>query len=202
MADVAHATLSGASLHENKGVSSASDNTVATAVNGVTVWQKLTKDNLTGTANAFASQYMKVQDVKNNNTAGGSSVASTWTRRDLNTVVTNQIDGASLNSNQITLPAGTYYIEGAAPAFRTRGHIARLQNITDNSTAILGMSQYASGDNGGGTSYFMGHVTIAAQKTFEVQHYAQLSQSTNGFGFPIGSGQSEVYTQVNIWKIA
>ena len=36
-----HATLVGADLHENKGVASASDNTVATAVSGVTVWRKM-----------------------------------------------------------------------------------------------------------------------------------------------------------------
>lgn len=199
--DTAHATLSGASLHENKGVSSASDNTVATAVNGVTVWQKLTKDNLTGTANAFASQYMQVQDRKNNNTAGGSATASTWTRRDINTVVTNQIESASLGSNQLTLPAGSYYVEASAPAFNVGGHTIRLQNITDSSTAILGLSHRAVSSTGG-SSYLAGHITIAAQKTFEIQHYTQQSQSTNGFGYPIGNGQQEVYTQVNIWKIA
>lgn len=36
-----HSTLTGSDLHENKGVAAASNNTVATASGGTTVWQKV-----------------------------------------------------------------------------------------------------------------------------------------------------------------
>src|SRR5688572_14319960 len=36
-----HDALTGAELHENKGVASASDNTVASATTGATVWRKV-----------------------------------------------------------------------------------------------------------------------------------------------------------------
>lgn len=41
-----HASLTGADLHENKGVAAASDNTVATASSGTTVWQKITASSI------------------------------------------------------------------------------------------------------------------------------------------------------------
>lgn len=41
-----HKDLSGSELHENKGVASASDDTVATAESGVTVWKKVNEDML------------------------------------------------------------------------------------------------------------------------------------------------------------
>lgn len=38
---VAHSTLTGSNLHENKGAASATDNTVASATTGATVWRKV-----------------------------------------------------------------------------------------------------------------------------------------------------------------
>lgn len=43
---VEHKDLTEANLHDNKGVSVASDNTVATASSGATVWQKITSSNV------------------------------------------------------------------------------------------------------------------------------------------------------------
>ena len=41
-----HKDLMGTDLHENKGVATASDNFVATALSGATVWQKVTTSNI------------------------------------------------------------------------------------------------------------------------------------------------------------
>lgn len=46
----AHSTLTGSELHENKGVASASNNTVATASGGNTVWQKIAANNIDNTS--------------------------------------------------------------------------------------------------------------------------------------------------------
>ena len=75
--------------------------------------------------------FMHVQDQKAYNVDGGSSVADTWTSRDLNTVILNQIPGASLVSNGIQLPAGTYYIEGASQFVKSG---------TSYSTSFVGIS--------------------------------------------------------------
>ena len=47
MAD--HSSLADSELHENKGVASATNNSVATANAGATVWQKITEDNIDAT---------------------------------------------------------------------------------------------------------------------------------------------------------
>lgn len=47
-----HSTLTGADLHENKGVSAASNNTVATASSAATVWQKV-NSNMVDTTSIF-----------------------------------------------------------------------------------------------------------------------------------------------------
>jgi len=41
-----HADLTGAELHENKGVAAATDDFVATAASSATVWKKITTDNI------------------------------------------------------------------------------------------------------------------------------------------------------------
>lgn len=46
----AHSALTGSNLHENKGVASASDNYVATATSGATVWKKITAANVDTTS--------------------------------------------------------------------------------------------------------------------------------------------------------
>jgi len=82
---------------------------------------------------------LHVEDQKTSGSHGGSSVATTWTTRTLNTVVSNEISGASLSSNQITLPAGKYYFEASAPAYKINGHRIKLYNATDASDISWGL---------------------------------------------------------------
>src|SRR5210317_2031503 len=77
----------------------------------------------------FESQLLHVRDIKIYATDGGSAVVGTQTR-DLNTVETNEISGASLSSNQITLPAGTYFIMATSPSYKTGNSKAVLHNVT------------------------------------------------------------------------
>lgn len=45
-----HSSLTGTELHENKGVASASDNTVASATSGATVWRKVNSSMIDATS--------------------------------------------------------------------------------------------------------------------------------------------------------
>lgn len=204
MANVAHSTLTGSNLHENKGVSSATDNTVATAVSGATVWSKLTASNLTGTGNSFGAQLLHVQDQKASGTNGGTFSSGSWQTRTLNTTLTNEISSASLGSNQVTLPAGTYYLEASAIACRVGGHQTKWYNVTDASDTLIGTSEKC--DDGGvgyGTrSFVAGRFTIAGSKVFELRHRCSNSASNTGFGDAAGFSVVEVYSDVRIWKVA
>lgn len=202
MANVEHSTLTTTNLHENKGVSTATDNTVATAVSGSTVWAKLSAANLAGTGNPFGGQLFHCRDEKANTTAGGTFTAGIWQTRILNTVKTNEISGASLSSNRITLPAGTYWIDAVAPCVQVGKSKAALFNVTDASFTI-------TGDNGANDTTIgwvaknlvRGRFTIAAPKAFELQHICTSTQATQGFGAAASSGLVEVYAEVLIWKV-
>ncbi len=151
--------------------------------------------------NPFGFQLLHVRDEKASGTDGGTFTVGAWRTRTLNTSKTNEITGASLVANQITLPAGTYYIEASAPAFNG-DHQAKLRNVTDGSDTIIGTTSAEDGSDPTQTrSHVHGRFTIASSKTFELQHQTSNSQSTTGFGRAVGFGVVEVYAEVMIWKV-
>jgi hypothetical protein len=157
---------------------------------------------LSGVQGKFESALLHIRDEKASGTHGGTSQTS-YTTRDLNTSLTNEISGASLASSQITLPSGTYYIRAFAPAYASDRHTIKLRNITDSTDTLLGTSVYAEGSN---TNYNMsmvtGRFTISSQKTFAIQHRCQTSTASTGFGISKDMSETNVYTDVQIWKVA
>jgi hypothetical protein len=121
----------------------------------------------------FGSALLHVRDEKANTTAGGTFTSGAWQTRTLNTSLTNEISGASLTSNQIILPTGTYFIYASLPAMHVNNHKGKLRNITDSSDVLIGTNEYAGQSNPGyvaSNSLIKGRFTIASQKTFEIQH--------------------------------
>jgi hypothetical protein len=167
--------------------------------------RKMTRTNfVSGLGSNFSTQLLHVRDEKSSNTNAGSSTSGSWFARSLNTSVTNEISGASLSSNQITLPSGTYYILASAPSYASDSHIAKLRNTTDSSDTLIGTSEYSyqSGVTAS-RSFVIGRFTIAAQKTFELQHRVSYSQAgTGALGVASNFSVVEVYTDVQIWKVA
>lgn len=76
MANVQHASLTGSSLHENKGVESASDNTIATASSGVTVWQKVSTDSISTALSNAVYRNVLFQGLLENITIAGAAATS------------------------------------------------------------------------------------------------------------------------------
>lgn len=148
---------------------------------------------------------LHIQDQKASGTDGGTFTAGAWQTRVLNTVLTNEVDGASLSSNQITLPAGTYYAVIRAPAHRVDRHATRLQNITDASTVLSGSSEFTGGANVVTTpSIIIDRFTLADVKVLEVQHRGQTTAATFGFGVSVGTSftvDTEIYTDVQIRRV-
>lgn len=145
---------------------------------------------------------LHLQDQKPQNTASGTFTAGAWRTRVLNTVLINTIEGASLESNQVTIPAGTYKLVAWGCAYAVNRSRLRLYNITDSTEIVLGIPPSQS--SGGGDSYSSDLIcafTIDNTKTFELQHFCQTSRGTNGFGLTInGAGQVEVYAEFFLEK--
>jgi hypothetical protein len=149
---------------------------------------------------AFANDIVIVADQKAQNTAGGTFTSGAWQTRVINTEIADTGNNCTIASNQITLLAGTYRFLIVAPAFEVDRHQARLQNITDAATVALGTCCYApAAYNGHTLSVIQGRVTIAATKTFEIQHQCGATMATSGFGLE-NNFSTEVYTSAIFWK--
>lgn len=142
-----------------------------------------------------------VEDNKSTGTDGGSTSASTLQIRVINTTKVNEITDASLGSNQITLPAGTYWIE-AYSATRGSGRTAlHLWNDSDSSFEILGLSNYGRSSGVGAVSTLRGRFTIAGTKNFELQQWTHEGLATTGLGLASDDGETEVYLIVTIRQL-
>ena len=162
---------------------------------------KLVASSVDNLVKPFASQLLHVQDQKSPTTNGGASVVGFQTRN-LNTILTNEITGASLSSNQITLPAGTYYIDAEVPGYRCTRHNAHLKNDTDSSIEVVGTAQYTlEASSVTNCSFINGRFTIPAQKNFSITHDFDLANA-NGYGVSSDSSEVSIYTNVRIWKVA
>ena len=152
---------------------------------------------------ALAKSVAIIADVKAYNVDGGGFTQGAWRTRDLNTELHDPSNIVTIASNQFTLQAGTYLIEWFAPVYRVDRHSSRLQNITDGTTDAMSVNAYANDSNTGATnSVGAGIVTLSGAKAFEIQHYASLTKTVNGFGLDTNIvGQNSVYTLVKIHLI-
>jgi len=143
-----------------------------------------------------------LSEVQTSGTNGGASTAATYNVRTLNTIVDSFSIVTSLSANSFTLPAGTYKITASAPAYQVNSHRIRIRNTTDSTSAVLGSSEWAqSGGTIQNRSVCSGEVTITAAKAFQLQHYTQSTVATNGLGNAASSGESEIFSVVEILKI-
>ena len=146
----------------------------------------------------FESQLLHIQDQKSNGIDGGQFSAGN-NDRPLNTVLTNEITGASLSSNQITLPSGTYYINVTCPTYFVQRSKISWYNVTDSSYTIVGLNNFGNAASSVNNN-LSGRFTITSQKVFKVIQYTSLSSGVNDYGVDNASGQIEVYADLQIWR--
>lgn len=154
--------------------------------------------------------YVKFADVKSTGTNGGTFTSGAWRTRDLSStpIGSNTIAGASVTSNQISLTAGTYYLSASAPAEQSTSASfakARLYNVSDSATLLVGTTGYIAIPNSGNShvrSIVTGVITLAGTKTIELQHQITSTQATSGFGTAAGFSEDEIYSMVEIWRLA
>lgn len=147
--------------------------------------------------------YVNVQDQKAANTAGGTFTAGSFTTRTLNTIVNDTAGIASLASNQVTLPPGTYRCLIRAPGRAVNRHKAKLVNITTSTDLLIGCNGYSNNTNGDNNySEIVGRFTLTNASALEVQHRCETTGTTNGLGVESNFGITEIYTVAEFWKIS
>lgn len=210
MANVEHSALTGSNLHESKGVAAATANTVYVADGvGSGAWSTVGTASLAAATKVFQGQLLHVSDQVSSGGGGQGLAGATWNKRNLQSTFTNEISGASVSSSVISLPAGTYFLIGHATWF-TSGAITqkgklRIRNTTDGTTLVNGTSSYRTYTGSGITVTdqplmgIVGRFTLAGTRNIELQHWVLSACSA---GSPTGSGESENYADVMIWKVA
>jgi hypothetical protein len=130
----------------------------------------------------------------------------------LNATKTNEVAGASLAGNQLTLPAGIYFAEGMCigngQGFNNTWTMkARLRDVTNSVTLTLGSNDLAQviptgadASNNSVTvkSFMRGKFTLVSATTVEFQAWS--TGAPNG-GNALGSGEVEIYTDLVLWKV-
>lgn len=149
----------------------------------------------TGTWQALSYRPLAVLHLQNQNVSEVSGAAGSTVTRKLNTVLVNTIAGASLASDQVTLPAGTYDVDGLVPLPANSTNQAYLFNVTDNATAVFGNATF-----GYGSCFVRGRITISSTKVFRVSHYVSVES------IPLvvspGIGTTFIGTILHITKVA
>lgn len=143
------------------------------------------------------------EDQKSVGTAGGGG-GSGYVARTLNTEVYNGITGVSLSSNQVTLPAGTYLIEGSCPGHRVNAHKCRLYNATTTGAIAYGTSEFSAVGTGAivvTRSTVVTRLTVGSTTAIELQHNLESNTNANDLGRPCSMTGVEVYATLKIWKL-
>lgn len=144
---------------------------------------------------------LHVREQQTSGTNGGTSAANSTQTRVLNTTVVNTIPGASLASNAVTLPAGTYEVSARVPSYGAVSNSANLFNSSDSTVALISCSS-SQGATASDNIFIVGIFTIAAAKNFTIVHWTLASTATSGLGRASSSpGQVEVFTEAIFKKI-
>jgi hypothetical protein len=203
LSDLANATTA----RTNLGLGTAATKNFGTAVGNLVEMAAGPKlpavdgSNLTNLPVTSSWPGLVIEQQQVSGTGGGSSVAGTNNIRVLNTVVRNNIAGASLAVNQFTLPAGTYMIDWVCPVSASNRHQSMLFNVTD---AII-EKRGTSGNSTAGANYSQDFstgihfVTLAASKVFEIRHYTETNSGAFTLGHACSQG-TETYTRVKVYK--
>ena len=145
-------------------------------------------------------RYIHLQHQKNVADWGDAYAGGAWRTRILNVEVTDEPNACTLNANQFTLLTGSYIIHAIAVVREAGRNTTRLRNITDGTTTIVGLREYAIKEHiNNNHSILMGKFTITDTKTFEYQIYSQ-----DGDVGAIGGVVPEIpiYCDVQLWKVA
>lgn len=174
----------------------------ADAVDAFRAWVTKANGEAVTSVAAFEDELLHIQDQKAQNTAGGTFTSGARRTRDLNTVLTNQITGASLATNQITLAAGDYFIQARASAHKITRHQSWLRDTTGAADLVIGSTEHTSASQNVATnSFIVGRFTLSVESVLEIQHECSSTFSTSGFGVAANFSTNEVYTDVQIWKV-
>jgi hypothetical protein len=179
--------------------------------------------DLANSAKAFEAQHYHIREEQTNGTDSGALTSGVWNTRVLNA---EKVDDLSItpSSNQLSLVAGTWRVKAEAVASfqgvvnrnsnNFVSHKLRIRNITDGSTAFtdIGQKLLIEDDSGGNNEQIdatllatlEGTFILAGTKTIELQSWVvnNAGSPTTKGGRAISAGETEIYVNLRLWKVA
>ena len=155
--------------------------------------------NIGKTFQVFRIEHQEAAGVNSGNAASGS-----WITRPLNTIMKNDIPGASLSSNVVTLPGGTYEVVAVGGGYYMNGYQTRIRDTTNNTTLVVGSSEHSpatGADQSQSKSHVYGEFVLSDTATVEFQMQVQNTRNGDGFGTSQNFGEVEVYSQVEFRRV-
>lgn len=152
-------------------------------------------------AAAFSVALFQALHTETSGVNGGGQASGSYATRKLNLAATNEISGASLAANEITLPAGTYWIDATAQFNSCDAAKIKLRNVTDGVDIALGQVCDASAGSGD-VSVITRRFTLSGTKNVAIQSRVTTTNVASGWGVACGFGDTEIYMDIKIWKIA
>lgn len=225
MSNVEHSVLTGTDLHESKGVATAAANRVFVTDGAASgSFQQVPAAAIAAAGVlVFQSQVYHIRDERTSGTDGDTLTVSTWNTR---TLQTESVDDLTITTsgNQISLVAGTYYVEAEAVT-RYTGTLERntseaivsklrLRNITDSTTLVIGPAvKFNLVDDGGGNNQqfdidlqtrLSQRFVLSGTKSIALQNWVTntTSSPTVRGGKAVSSGENEIYAEVKLWKLS
>ena len=142
----------------------------------------------------FSTQLFHAQSNYQTTTNGA------WRTILFDTVVTNEITGASLSSYQITLPVGTYFMQSFIPFYRVASYATKLRNVTDGADIFEGQKGHSWESPNDATSphsICTGKFTLSGgSKALEIQYQVDTTNDQNA------SSLTSISNNILIWKTA
>lgn len=146
-------------------------------------------------------QPIYIRDDKTQNTAGGTFTSGAWRKRTLNTLIDAASYGASLSSDEFTLPAGKWLIKWRANAFGVNKHQSRLYEVTGASVVEYGTTESVNSTSP--SSNASEGIVIqdnTSPTAYRIEHQCQTTLTTEGFGRASNFGP-ERYCEVECYPI-
>ena len=173
------------------------------SASGVDVGDKVLYDDAIVNTNSFAESlfHFTYENLSNANT----SISTTETLMVFDTVLRNEIEGASLSSSTFTLPAGTYFLDAIFECSYTNSTQVRMIDNSNNDIIEESFLVYNHSSYTYSLPMFMRMTfSIDRTRTFKFVGQAQTASGTHGQGYTTtGSyGQNKYIDKtVCIWKI-
>lgn len=157
-------------------------------------------------AQAGPSGLLSVAEIQPAGTAAPVAVMSAWTKRAMNTTSHNTIAGAAHAAGVVTLPAGTYSVQGELAMGTAHGSAAvyyscRLRNVTAGVTLINGTPQSPYLTPSTNILVCAGVFTLSFAANVELQYFAATIGAPR-LGFDFASGDSHAWAGLRIRKEA